>query len=411
MLAVEISRHGGPDVLVPVDRADPVPPRGEVLVCNRWVGVNYVDLQHREGRPYPVTLPLVPGTEAAGTIVAVGPGLDAGLVGTPVVHFGHLAGVYAELTAVLLDYVVPLPPDTPLDVAAAVALSGTTAHVLTSAAHRVGPGDVVVVHAAAGATGGAVVQRAAAAGADVIAIASTAEKAAAATTLGAGHAIALRETPDPVAAVMSASGGQGADVVYDATGRDTFEASLAMLATRGTLVLYGQSSGPVRPFDPGRLSGITGDSGSAGSLTLRWVAASHYLSGPHERARALTQPALGQQDPQVPGAGLVGLGVPLAAASRSGVGRLAHMRGDPGRGQLLGDIPPPRAPLHRERDIAAAGEPHQPGPQAHPVSRRDLAAPRLPGHGAGIVEGQLLPVNIQPAYDRHRDLLKLRRGA
>jgi len=225
MLAVEISRHGGPDVLVPVDRADPVPPRGEVLVCNRWVGVNYVDLQHREGRPYPVTLPLVPGTEAAGTIVAVGPGVDAGLVGTPVVHFGHLAGVYAELTAVPLDYVVPLPPDTPLDVAAAVALSGTTAYVLTSAAHRVGPGDVVVVHAAAGATGGAVVQRAAAAGADVIAIASTAEKAAAAATLGAGHAIALRETPDPVAAVMSASGGQGADVVYDATGRDTFEAS------------------------------------------------------------------------------------------------------------------------------------------------------------------------------------------
>lgn len=288
MLAVEISRHGGPDVLVPVDRADPVPARGEVLVRNRWVGVNYVDLQHREGRPYPVTLPLVPGTEAAGTIVAAGPGVDAGLVGTPVVHFGHLAGVYAQLTAVPLDYVVPLPADIPLDVAAAVALSGTTAYVLTSAAHRVGPGDVVVVHAAAGAAGGAVVQRAAAAGADVIAIASTAEKAAAATTLGAGHAIALRETPDPVAAVMSASGGQGADVVYDATGRDTFEASLAMLATRGTLVLYGQSSGPVRPFDPGRLSGITGDSGSAGSLTLRWVAASHYLSSPQERARALT---------------------------------------------------------------------------------------------------------------------------
>jgi NADPH2:quinone reductase len=176
MLAVEISRHGGPDVLVPVDLADPVPGRGEVLVRNRWVGVNYVDLQHREGRPYPVTLPLVPGTEAAGAIVAVGPGVDADLVGTPVVHFGHLAGVYAELTPVSLDYVVPLPPDTPLDVAAAVALSGTTAYVLTSAAHRVGPGDVVVVHAAAGATGGAVVQRAAAAGADVIAIASTAEK-------------------------------------------------------------------------------------------------------------------------------------------------------------------------------------------------------------------------------------------
>lgn len=287
MLAVEVSRHGGPEELVPVERADPLPAGGEVLVRNHWIGVNYVDLQHREGRPYPVMLPLIPGTEAAGTVVAVGPGADTGLVGTPVVHFGHLAGVYAELTAVPLEFVVPLPPDTPLDIAAAVAMSGTTAYVLTSAAQRVGPGDVVVVHAAAGATGGAVVQRAAAAGAEVIAVASTAGKAAVATALGARHAIALRDTPDPVAAVMAASGGRGADVVYDATGRDTFEMSLAMLATRGTLVLYGQSSGPVRPFDPGRLSGITGPGGGAGSLTLRWVAASHYLSSPQARARAL----------------------------------------------------------------------------------------------------------------------------
>jgi NADPH:quinone reductase len=286
VLAVEISRHGGPEELVPVERADPLPASGEVLVRNHWIGVNYVDLQHREGRPYPVTLPLIPGTEAAGTVVAAGPGADTGLVGAPVVHFGHLAGVYAELTAVPLEFVVPLPPDTPLDTAAAVAMSGTTAYVLTSAAQRVGPGDVVVVHAAAGATGGAVVQRAAAAGAEVIAVASTAGKAAVATALGARHAIALRDTSDPVAAVMAASGGRGADVVYDATGRDTFEMSLAMLATRGTLVLYGQSSGPVRPFDPGRLSGITSH-GGAGSLTLRWVAASHYLSSPQARARAL----------------------------------------------------------------------------------------------------------------------------
>lgn len=286
MLAVEISRHGGPEELVPVERADPLPASGEVLVRNLWIGVNYVDLQHREGRPYPVTLPLIPGTEAAGTVVAVGPGADTGLVGAPVVHFGHLAGVYAELTAVPLEFVVPLAPHTPLDIAAAVAMNGTTAYVLTSEAQRVGPGDVVVVHAAAGATGGAVVQRAAAAGAEVIAVASTAGKAAVATALGARHAIPLRDTSDPVAAVMAASGGRGADVVYDANGRDTFEMSLAMLATRGTLVLYGQSSGPVRPFDPGRLSGITGP-GGAGSLTLRWVAASHYLTSTQARARAL----------------------------------------------------------------------------------------------------------------------------
>ena len=95
MLAVEISRHGGPDELVVVERPDPVPAAGQVLVRNRWIGVNFVDLQHREGRPYPVPLPLIPGTEAAGTVVAAGPGADPALVDAPVAHFGHLTGVYA----------------------------------------------------------------------------------------------------------------------------------------------------------------------------------------------------------------------------------------------------------------------------------------------------------------------------
>jgi hypothetical protein len=125
------------------------------------------------------------------------------------------------------------------------------------------------------------------------------------------------------------------------------------------------------------------------------------------RHPALRQPAFGQQRPQMPGVGLVGLGVPLAPAGRGGIGRLAHMGGYPGRGQFLGDIPPPGAPLHRERDVIAASEPRQPGPQVDAVGRRDLATPNLPGHGVQIVEGQLLPVDIQPAYDGHRDLLKL----
>jgi hypothetical protein len=128
------------------------------------------------------------------------------------------------------------------------------------------------------------------------------------------------------------------------------------------------------------------------------------------RDPALREPAIGQQLAKVPGVGLVGLGVPLAAASRGGVSRLADMRGNAGPGQLLSDVPPPGAPLQRERDVPAAGEPRQPSPQVQAVSRRDLAAPDLPGHGVEIVEGQLLPVNIQPAYDGHRDLLKLPRA-
>jgi len=129
------------------------------------------------------------------------------------------------------------------------------------------------------------------------------------------------------------------------------------------------------------------------------------------RDPALRQPGLGQQHPQVPRVGLIGLGVPLAAAGERGVGRLGQMRRDPRRGQFLSDIPPARAPFQGERHVLAAGEPRQPGPQVRPVRRADLAAPHLPGLGVEVVEGDLLPVNIQPAYDRHRDLLKLRRGA
>jgi NADPH:quinone reductase len=119
VLAVQISRHGGPEELVPVELPDPVAAEGQVVVRNRWIGVDYVDLQHREGQPYPVGLPLIPGTEAAGTVVATGPGVGPGLAG----------GV-------------------PLDAAAAVAMNGTTAYVLTSMAGRIGPGDAVVVQAA-----------------------------------------------------------------------------------------------------------------------------------------------------------------------------------------------------------------------------------------------------------------------
>ena len=265
MLAIEVTRHGGPAVLEAVSMPDPVPAGAELLVRNRWIGVNYVDLQHRAGVPYPVTLPLVPGVEAAGWVVAVGPDADPALVGRSVVHFGHMAGNYAELTAVPPDFYVVLDEGVPLDVAAAVAMSGTTAYVLAREATAVGPDDVVVVQAAAGATGGALVTLCAAAGATVIGLVSSADKAAAARELGAAHVLAGGDA-DLVAAVLEFTGGAGASLVFDAGGRDTFDASLVMLATRGTLVLYGQSSGPVAPFDPGRLSGITGE-GRAGSLT------------------------------------------------------------------------------------------------------------------------------------------------
>ena len=112
----------------------------------------------------------------------------------------------------------------------------------------------------------------------------------------------------------------------------------------------------------------------------------------------------------MPGVGLIGLGVPLAAAGERGISRLGHVRRDAGPGQLLRDVPPAGAPLQRERHVIAAGEPHQPGPQVRPVGRGDLAALHLPRHGVQVIECELLPVDVEPAYDGHRDLLKLQRG-
>ncbi|HEX6953925.1 MAG TPA: zinc-binding dehydrogenase [Agromyces sp.] len=284
MRAIVIEAHGGPEALRLREVPEPVPAPGEVLVRNRAVGVNFVDLQHRAGAPYPVDLPLVPGTEAAGEVVAVGEGVDPSLVGAEVAHFGHLAGVYAESTAVPEHFVARLPGGVGAETAAALALAGTTAHVLTRVAERVGADDTVLVHAAAGSTGGAIVQLAAAAGAHVIAVASTPGRADAARALGARDALVFDERlPD---LVRELTAGRGADLVYDANGGPTFDASLASVARGGTLVLYGQSGGPVAPFDPARLSGITGGD-AAGSLAVHWVAASHYLDTAAERRAAL----------------------------------------------------------------------------------------------------------------------------
>jgi hypothetical protein len=128
------------------------------------------------------------------------------------------------------------------------------------------------------------------------------------------------------------------------------------------------------------------------------------------RDPALRQLALGQQLPQVARVGLVRLGVPLAAPGEGGVSRLGDVRRDAGRSQFLGDVPPAGAPLQRERDVITAGEPRQPRPQVHAIGRGDLPAFHLPGRSVEVVEGELLPVDIQSAYDGHRDLLKLQRG-
>ncbi|WP_448002602.1 quinone oxidoreductase family protein [Agromyces bauzanensis] len=284
MRAIVVTRHGGPDSLELQTLPTPVPGPDEVLVRNTAIGVNFVDVQHRRGTPYPVQLPLIPGTEAAGDVVAVGPRGDESLVGSRVAHFGHLAGVYAEFTAVPARFAVPLPVEVSDEAAASIAMNGTTAHVLTRIALQVHDGNVVVVHSAGGSTGGAIVQLAAFLGARVLAVASTIARAESARPLGADEVLGL--DPSLPQRVRELTGGRGADLVYDANGGPTFDLSLASLADGGTLVLYGQSGGPVAPFDPARLSGLT-DAAGPGSLGVRWVASSQYLAGADERAAAL----------------------------------------------------------------------------------------------------------------------------
>jgi NADPH2:quinone reductase len=267
MLAIRIDELGGPDVLRPVEVPVPVIGPSELLVRHEWVGVNYVDTQHREGTPYPVTLPLIPGIEAAGTVAAVGAAVRGYTLGDRVAYAGPMVGVYAELAAVPEAVAVAVPDGLATRDAAAVLLQGMTAHMVTHDVRAGSPGAAALVHAAAGGTGSLVVQYLIHQGATVLATASSPAKAAYIRSLGVEHVLASRD-PDLARAVRDIVPG-GVDVVYDSVGRSTFETTLRVLRTGGLIVAFGQSSGPVPPIDIARLSGLTGE-GLPGSLWLTW---------------------------------------------------------------------------------------------------------------------------------------------
>jgi NADPH2:quinone reductase len=254
----------------------PAPSGKQVLVNHSAVGVNFVDLQHRAGQPFPVGLPLIPGVEAAGTVVAVGSDVSAFQPGDRVAYVGYMGTVYAEYGLVPEERLLPVPAGVALPSAAATLMQGMTAHMLTHAAYRVQAGNVVFIQAAGGGVGVQLIQMAKWLGATVLGAASTAAKAELARQAGADHVfIAGRE--DVLARARALTGGRGVDVVYDAVGRATFEQSLALLRPAGTLAVFGLASGPVLPFDINRLSGLTG-AGSAGSLFLTWPTLNDYTA-------------------------------------------------------------------------------------------------------------------------------------
>jgi NADPH2:quinone reductase len=250
MHAIRVSRTGDPSVLEYVSADPPVPGKGEALVRIEAVGVNYIDVYHRSGL-YKLPLPFTPGSEAAGVVEEVGPDVD-GLKGGDRVAYAMAVGSYAERAVVPAWKLVPIPRAIPSRTAAALMLQGMTAHYLVTSVHALKAGDRALVHAAAGGVGGLLVQMAKQRGARVFATASTA-KLDLVRELGADEVIDYT-TADFEAEVLRLTGNAGVNVVYDGVGQTTFDKSLDSLAVRGTLALYGQSSGPVPPFDPSRLA-------------------------------------------------------------------------------------------------------------------------------------------------------------
>ena len=250
MKAVRVHENGGPEVLTYEDAPDPEPSPGKAIVRTEAIGVNFIDVYHRKGI-YPLALPLIPGSEAAGTVTAVGDGVGEVKVGDRVAYALSL-GSYAELQAVEAWKLVGLPANMDARAGAAIMLQGLTAHYLCYSTFPLKSSHVALVHAAAGGVGLLLTQIAKKKGATVYATVSTPEKAQLARDAGADEVIQYTEQ-DFEGEIRRLTGGAGVDVVYDAVGQSTFQGSLNCLRPRGYMVSYGQSSGAIEAFNVGTL--------------------------------------------------------------------------------------------------------------------------------------------------------------
>jgi len=268
MRAIRFHETGGPDVLSLETIDDPSPRPGELLIDVEATGVNFIDNYFREGW-YPTALPSTLGSEAAGTVRSIGAGASGFKVGDRVVS-QSVRGSYAERAALPASTAVVIPDGISPKTAAAVWLQGITAHYLSTSLFPLAPGHRVLVHAAAGGVGLLLCQMAKRRGAFVIGTASTPEKRQLAREAGADEVIDYT-TQDFVAETRRITDGAGVHVVYDSVGQTTFEKSLDCLVPRGTMALFGQSSGRVPPFDPQILN-------RKGSLFLTRPTAGHYIA-------------------------------------------------------------------------------------------------------------------------------------
>jgi len=268
---MQARRAGGPEVFERVEVEVPAPGPGQLLLRVASVGVNFIETYQRSG-VYPVRYPFVPGTEAAGTVAAVGEGVAEFSVGDRVATAEGI-GTYAEHLLLDADRAVRVPAGVSDEVAGAVPLQGFTAHYLINSSYAVKPGDTVLTYAGAGGVGGLLTQLLKLRGATVITTTSTPEKAELARSAGADHVIGYADVPERV---RELTGGRGVDVVYDGIGKDTFQGSLAALRVRGTLVLFGGASGQVPPLDLQQLN-------AHGSLTVTRPKLADFLLDARER--------------------------------------------------------------------------------------------------------------------------------
>ncbi|MFH1560417.1 MAG: quinone oxidoreductase [Chloroflexota bacterium] len=252
MKAAQLTQVGGPEVLKYTDVPDPIPGAGQALIDVKAIGVNYTDVYFRSGPNLPAP-PAIPGVEAAGVVTQVGEGVSEVVEGDLVAYTGARAS-YAEKVVAPSWRLVKLPEGLDAEAGAAAMLQGMTAHYLCYSTYPLKPGDTCLVHAAAGGVGLLLTQMAKSLGAQVIATVSTEEKAKLASEAGADHVI-IYTVEDFEEEVKRITGGDGIQVVYDAVGLTTFDKSVACLASRGYMVLYGQASGPVPPIASSILSG------------------------------------------------------------------------------------------------------------------------------------------------------------
>ena len=267
MKRIVVDTPGGPEQMKLIDVPKPSPGPKEAVVAVAFTGVNFIDVYFRTGL-YKADAPIALGSEASGTVESVGSDVTEVRPGDRVAYT-MVRGSYAEYAAVPAEQLVKIPDGVDLQTAAAVMLQGTTAHYLTHSTYRLENGSTCLVHAAAGGTGGLIVQMAKYLGARVFGTVSSEDKSRQVRDLGADEAI-IYTTQDFEVEVKRLTSGKGVDVVYDSVGKTTFDKSLNVLRPRGTLALFGQSSGSVAPFDPGTLN-------AKGSLFLTRPSLAHHL--------------------------------------------------------------------------------------------------------------------------------------